>query len=70
MKSMLEQVKSDTYTRDISTQDQGRISNRIEQLGKLSYDFISKAYADDQNQTISFLKEPRIGGYSIIGESL
>ena len=70
MKSMLEQVKSDTCTGDISTQDQGRISNRIEQLGKLSYDFISKAYADDQNQTISFLKEPRIGGYSIIGESL
>ena len=70
MKSMLEQVKSDTYTVNISRQDQERISNRIEQLGKLSYDFISKAYADDQNQTFSFLKEPRIGGYSIIGESL
>ena len=53
---------------DISEQDQGTIKKKIEELGEISRDFISKAYAVDQDQTIEMLKEARIGGFSIIGE--
>ena len=64
MKAMLAEVKS-----GISEQDQGSIRKRIQELGELARRFISKAYALDQKQTISLLKEDRIGGHSIIGES-
>ena len=64
MKAMLAEVKA-----GISEQDQGSIRKRIQELGELAHLFISKAYALDQKQTISLLKEDRIGGYSIIGES-
>ena len=64
MKAMLAEVKA-----GISEQDQGSIRKRIQELGELAHLFISKAYALDQKQTISLLKEDRIGGHSIIGES-
>ena len=52
----------------MNEQDQGIIKKKIIELDKLSYDFISTAYNIDQEKTVEFLKEARIGGYSIIGE--
>ena len=52
----------------MTEQDQGITQNKIIEFEKLSYGFISKAYNIDQGQTVEFLKETRIGGYSIIGE--
>ena len=52
----------------MTLQESGIIDKRIKELEKLSNDFISKAYNVDQEKTIEFLKEARIGGYSIIGE--
>jgi len=52
----------------MSLQESEIIDERIKELEKLSNDFISKAYNVDQEKTIEFLKEARIGGYSIIGE--
>ena len=53
---------------DVSQQDQGIFKKRIQELGEVSRDFISKAYAVNQDQTIVMLKEARIRGFSIIGE--
>ena len=52
----------------MTLQESGIIDKRIKEQEKLSNDFISKAYNVDQEKTIEFLKEARIGGYSIIGE--
>ena len=52
----------------MTVQESGIIHKRIKELDELSNDFISKAYGIDQEKTIQFLKEARIGGYSIIGE--
>lgn len=52
----------------MTEQDQGIIQKRIIELEKLSHDFISTAYNIDQEKTVEFLKQARIGGYSIIGE--
>ena len=52
----------------MTLQESGIIDKRIKELEKLSNDFISKAYNVDQEKTIEFLKDARIGGYSIIGE--
>ena len=52
----------------MTLQESGIIDKRIKELEKRSNDFISKAYNVDQEKTIDFLKEARIGGYSIIGE--
>ena len=52
----------------MTVQESGIIHKRIKELDELSNDFISKAYDVDQEKTIAFLKEARIGGYSIIGE--
>ena len=52
----------------MTLQESGFIDKRIKELEKLSNDFISKAYNVDQEKTIEFLKEARMGGYSIIGE--
>ena len=52
----------------MTEQDQGIIQKKIIELDKLSYDFISTAYNIDQEKTVEFLKQARIGGYSIIGE--
>ena len=52
----------------MTLQESGIIDKRIKELEKLSNDFISKAYNVDQEKTIEFLKQARIGGYSIIGE--
>ena len=49
-------------------QKSGIIDKRMKELEELSNGFISKAYDVDQEKTIEFLKEARIGGYSIIGE--
>ena len=65
MKAMLGEIKT-----GISEQDQSSIEKRIRKLGELSHLFISKAYALDQTQTKSLLTEDRIGGHSIIGESI
>ena len=63
MKTIFQKVKS-----SMTLQESGIIDKRIKELEKLSNDFISKAYNVDQEKTIEFLKEARIGGYSIIGE--
>ena len=63
MKTIFQKVKS-----SMSLQESEIIDERIKELEKLSNDFISKAYNVDQEKTIEFLKEARIGGYSIIGE--
>ena len=63
MKTIFQNVKS-----SMTLQESGIIDKRIKELEKLSNDFISKAYNVDQEKTIEFLKEARIGGYSIIGE--
>ena len=52
----------------MTEQDQGIIQKKIIVLEKLSHDFISTAYNIDQEKTVEFLKQARIGGYSIIGE--
>ena len=52
----------------MTLQEFGIIDKRIKELEELSNEFISKAYNVDQEKTIEFLKEARIGGYSIIGE--
>ena len=52
----------------MTVQESGIIDKRIKELDELSNDFISKAYGISQEKTIEFLKEARIGGYSIIGE--
>ena len=68
MKTILKKLKSEIKS-EMSEQDQGIIQKRIQQLGELSHDFISKAYSVNQEQTVELLKEGRIGGFSIIGES-
>ena len=52
----------------MTEQDQGIIQKKIIELDKLSHDFISTAYNIDQEKTVEFLQQARIGGYSIIGE--
>ena len=73
MKTILEKLKSEIkkskIKSEMSEQDQGIIKKRIQELGELSHDFISKAYSVNQEQTVDLLKEGRIGGFSIIGES-
>ena len=68
MKTILEKLNSEIKS-EISEQDQVIIKTRIQELGKLSNDFISKAYSVNQEQTVELLTEARIGGFSIIGES-
>ena len=68
MKTIFHKLKSEKNSQ-ITQQDQGIIENKIIELEELSYNFISKAYNIDQNKTAEFLKQARIGGYSIIGES-
>ena len=67
MKSILKSLKN-LEKSDMSEQDEGIIRKRIQELGEVSHDFISKAYAVNQDQTVVMLKEARIGGFSIIGE--
>ena len=52
----------------MTEQDQDIIQNKTIELDKHSHDSISKAYNIDQKKTVEFLKEARIGGFSIIGE--
>ena len=63
MRTIFQKVKS-----SMSLQEFGIIDKRIKELEELSNEFISKAYNVDQEKTIEFLKEARIGRYSIIGE--
>ena len=63
MKTILKKIES-----EISEQDRFITKKRIQSLGEVSCEFISKAYAVNQDQTVEMLKEARIGGYSIIGE--
>ena len=72
MKTILEKLKSEIKSEiksEMSEQDQGIIKKRIQELGELSHDFISKSYSVNQEQTVDLLKEGRIGGFSIIGKS-
>ena len=68
MKTILEKLKCEIKS-EMSEQDQGIIETRIQELGKLSNDFISRAYSVNQEHTVELLREGRIGGFSIIGES-
>ena len=68
LKTILEKLKSEIKS-EMSDQDKGIIETRIQELGKLSNDFISRAYSVNQEQTVELLREERIGGFSIIGES-
>ena len=52
----------------MTEQDKEVTQMKIKELGELSKDFIAKAYAVNQEKTIEFLKEGRIGGFSIIGK--
>ena len=67
MKTIFEKLKSEKKSQ-MTEQDQDIIQKKIIELDKLSYDFISTAYNIDQEETVEFLKQARIGGYSIIGE--
>ena len=72
MKTILKKLKSEIKSKnksEMSEQDQGIIQKRIQELGELAHNFISKAYSVNQEQTVELLKEGRIGGFSIIGES-
>ena len=62
MKAMFEKIQS-----DLVQQDKEIIQKRILELEDLSYDFISEAYKINQDLTVKFMKEKRIGGLSIIG---
>ena len=66
-KTIFRKLKSEKKSQ-MTEQDQGIIQKRIIELEKLSHDFISTAYNIDQEKTVEFLKQARIGGYSIIGE--
>ena len=68
MKTIYEKLKSEIKS-EMSAQDQGNIETRIQELEKLSNDFISRAYSVNQEHTVELLREGRIGGFSIIGES-
>ena len=68
IKTIFEKLKSEIKS-EMSEQDQGIIQKRIQELGELAHDFISKAYSVNQKHTVELLKEERIGGFSIIGES-
>ena len=63
MKAMFEKIQS-----DLGQQDKENIQKRIKELEDLSFDFISEAYEMNQDLTIRFMKEKRIGGLSIIGK--
>ena len=67
MKTIFDKLKSEKKSQ-MTEQDQGIIQKKIIVLEKLSHDFISTAYNIDQEKTVEFLKQARIGGYSIIGE--
>ena len=66
MKTIFQNIINDEQS-SMTVQESGIIDKRIKELEELSNDFISKAYDVDQEKTIQFLKEARIGGYSIIG---
>ena len=66
-KTIFHKLKSEKKSQ-MTEQDQGIIQKKIIELEKLSHDFISTAYNIDQEKTVEFLKQARIGGYSIIGE--
>ena len=66
MKTIFEKLKEKKS--QMTEQDQDIIQKKIIDLDKLSHDLISTAYNIDQEKTVEFLKQSRIGGYSIIGE--
>ena len=67
MKTLFHKLKSEKKSQ-MTEQDQGIIQKKIIELEKFSHDLISTAYNIDQEKTVEFLKQARIGGYSIIGE--
>ena len=67
MKTIFEKLKSQTKSQ-MTEQDQDIIQKKVIELEKLSHDFISTSYNIDQEKTVEFLQQARIGGYSIIGE--
>ena len=52
----------------LSKRDFGIVNDKIHKLENYSCQLISMSFELSQDQTVSFLKEARIGGYSIIGE--
>ena len=67
LKTIFQKLKTEGKS-DMKEQDEEIIQNKINELSELSLGFISKAYNIDQAKTIEFVKEARIGGYSIIGK--
>ena len=67
MKTIFEKLKSEKKSQ-MTEQDQDIIQKKVIELEKLSHDFISTSYNIDQEKTVEFLQQARIGGYSIIGE--
>ena len=65
MKSISIKIK-----KELSKRDDSIIKTKIQKLENFSHQFISKAFEISQDKTIFFLKEARIGGFSIIGESI
>ena len=67
LKTIFQKLKTE-WKSDMKEQDEEIIQNKINEISELSLGFISKAYNIDQAKTIEFVKEARIGGYSIIGK--
>ena len=63
MKVMFEKIQS-----DLVQQEKEIIKKRIKELEELAYKNISEAYKINQDLTMKFMKEKRIGGLSIIGK--
>ena len=63
MKAMFEKIQS--Y---LVQQEKEIIKKRIKELEELAYKNISEAYKINQDLTMKFMKEKRIGGLSIIGK--
>ena len=57
-------------TDELSERDLGIINKSIRKLENFSHQFISTAFEISQDKTVKFLKEARIGGFSIIGEQI
>ena len=65
MKSISIEIKDELSERDL-----GIINKNIRKLENFSHQFTSTAFEISQDQTIRFLKEARIGGFSIIGKPI
>ena len=63
-------IKSIKVKTELSKRDRDIINTNIQKLENLSHKFISTSFEISQDKTVIFLKEARIGGFSIIGEPI